>query len=393
MDFALSRKYSINACEMGLGKTRIALIAAKEAGHPVAVFGPPFLRSSWEAEADLLGVKFDYFSYTAIHKLSSVTFSEYGFWIADECHYLKSPEARRTHAFYALLKSCLPEYFLALSGTPIKNRVPDIWTLLGFCSLSPEKSNGVKLEGTFARYHGFSRYFCHLEVLRLRGKNLQRYGSLRDDRLPELKGLLKDKFIKFRVEDVLKDLPELVRKEVPMVLTDEAPGLKEAFEAYSLGRKADISAKVLNATLKSSLTIEYAKNLRDEGSGPLLIFTDHRDSARRIHEGLPGSILVTGQTDPAFRGLEVVKFQSGKVPFLVATIGSLSVGVTLTAAKHVIFNDLSWVPSDNAQAEKRIHRIGQKSVTFSHYITASPTDKYIAKTLSDKLDSINKVVG
>jgi len=69
---------------------------------------------------------------------------------------------------------------------------------------------------------------------------------------------------------------------------------------------------------------------------------------------------------------------------LAATIGSLSVGVTLTAARHVVFNDLSWVPGDNLQAEKRIHRIGQKNACTAHYIEASETDAYIRKTLEEK---------
>jgi SNF2 family DNA or RNA helicase len=248
------------------------------------------------------------------------------------------------------------------------------------------------LTGELAKYRGFSRHFCHVEQLKIRGRRIEKFGGVIEERLPELKALLKDKYVRYRVEDVLKDLPELVRKVVPLPLKNDIPGLADAFEAYRQGGKADIRAKVLSATLKAPLTAEYVNALYEGGSGPVVVFTDHRDSAAILHKLLPGSTAVTGEMDPAMRGLTVVKFQAGKIPFLVATIGALSVGVTLTASQHVVFNDLNWTPTDNEQAVKRISRIGQKKISFAHYIQSTPTDAYIQRTLLQKMESIDKVV-
>jgi SNF2 family DNA or RNA helicase len=367
-------------------------MAAKHSGQRLAVFGPTFLWSAWDAEAKIAEVDIEYFPYSMVHKIRASDLKGFGFWVADEFHYLKSPTARRTHCFYGLMKQCRPDYFLGLSGTPVRNKIFDLWTALGFCSLNPKDTNGLRLTGELAKYRGFSRHFCHVEQLKIRGRRIEKFGGVIEERLPELKALLKDKYVRYRVEDVLKDLPELVRKVVPLPLKNDIPGLADAFEAYRQGGKADIRAKVLSATLKAPLTAEYVNALYEGGSGPIVVFTDHRDSAAILHKLLPDSTVVTGEMDPAMRGLTVVKFQAGKIPFLVATIGALSVGVTLTASQTVVFSDLCWSPTDNEQAVKRISRIGQKKVCFAHYIQSTPTDAYIQRTLLQKMESIDKVV-
>jgi SNF2 family DNA or RNA helicase len=80
-----------------------------------------------------------------------------------------------------------------------------------------------------------------------------------------------------------------------------------------------------------------------------------------------------------------------KSVFIVATIGSMSVGVNLQAANYMVFNDYPWVPADLAQAEKRIHRIGQKSNCFYYYIFSSGVDENIFQTILDKLKITREV--
>lgn len=389
--FHLAHHYSLNCSEMGTGKTRMALEAARRSGFKVAVFGPTFLKRTWEMEAKEVGISFKYFPYSTVHKVMPADVKGLDFWIVDECHYLKTPTTRRTHAFYSLIQGRLPTYFIGLTGTPIKNRVPDFWTLLAFCRLNPKGTSGAKLEGALTKYYSFARHFCHTEVMKVAGRRIEKFGGIREDKIPEFKGLLRDKFIRFRVDDVLKDLPEMTRKAVPLDLSP-TPGLEEAFDQYFRGRKVDVTAKAMSALLKAPATVDYCKEIYEGGSGPLIIFTDHIESAKAIQKGF-GGVLITGQTPMQDRQDAVADFQAGRHKAIVATIGSMSVGVTLTAARHVVFNDLSWVPADNLQAEKRIHRIGQKGACFAHYIDATPTDAYIRKTLFGKLETISKVVG
>lgn len=389
--YHLEHHYSIDGCEMGLGKTRIALEAAKRAGGRVAIFGPRFLQSVWEMEAVEVGVDFSYFPYSMLHKVKVRELSGFSFWVADEVHYLKSATANRTHAFYTLLKTLLPMYFVGLSGTPIKNRVPDLWTLLAFCGLNPLKTSGQVLTGSLSKYRQFCRYFCNTVMVEARGARFEKFGAVREDKIPELKYLLRDKYIRFRVDQVLKDLPDLTRKEVILNTVKPPPDLYEVFEAYMAGRKVDSTAKAASALLKASSTVEYVKSMREQGVEYVLIYSDHVESAKAIAREA-GGVCITGATSADVRRATVERFQNGELKTITATIGSMSTGVTLTRANHVVFNDLSWVPSDNAQAEKRIHRIGQKSACFAHYIYATTTDYHIGETLTEKIRTINHVI-
>lgn len=394
MQFHLEHHYSINASEMGLGKSRMALAAAKATGGMTLVIGPAGLRRTWELEGEKVGQAFRFIPYSMIHKERAANLKDFKFWIADEAHYLKNPTTRRTQAFYQLLKELRPDYLAMLTGTPLKNRVPDFWTLLAFCCQNQRGTSGERLEGNLAKYHGFARHFCDVVEMRVGGRRIAKYTGVRTEKLPELRHLLKGKMIRFLVKDVLTELPPITRKDVPleiMMPAGEEESLLGTFEAYLGGRKSDIKAKTASAAIKAPATAAYCAELREGGSGPLLIFSDHVESTETLAKAL-GGLAVTGKTPPEERGRIVERFQRGEIEILAATIGSLSVGVTLTAARHVVFNDLSWVPADNLQAEKRIHRIGQKDACFAHYIETTPTDRYIKKTLFEKLETIQRVM-
>ena len=389
VEYHLNHHYTLNCSEMGLGKSRMALLAAKKSGLKVAVFGPEFLRQTWVNEGRSAGVEFDYFAYSKVHH--RLPLSGYGFWIADEVHYLKTPTARRTHSFYSYLKTHRPEYFVGLSGTPIKNRLPDFWTLLAFCSLNPKDTNGLRLEGDNTKYFSFCRKFCMRQVVSVRGCRIEKFGGIKPFMIDEFKGLLEKKYIRFTAEKVLQQLPAMTRKDVFLDM-EPVPELAEQFERYMEGSKADTSAKSASAALKARLTAKYALNLLEDGAESLVIFSDHREPTKIISEAIPGAVAITGATPSKRRAEYVEKFQKGKIKVLVATIGSMAVGVTLHRSRNIIFNDLSWVPADNLQAEKRIHRIGQEYPCVSHTIISSPTDSYISKTLFEKMKSIEEVV-
>lgn len=392
VEYALAHHYSLNCCEMGLGKSRIALASAKLSGKRLAVFGPAFLRSTWEMEAVQAGTDFSYFPYSMLHKVKAREVEDFGFWVADECHMLKSPTANRTHAFYALLKGALPKYFLGLTGTPIKNRAYDFWTLLAFCGLNPSGTSGAALSGELTKYRAFCRYFCESSLQEIRGARFEKFGAIKEGKIEEFKALLRGKYIRFRADQVLKELPEFTKINVQLDGLRPDKELAEEFEAYTEGRKKDVTAKSRSALLKVNQTAQYVEQMRENNSGPIVIFSDHVEPVKRLAERF-GCKPISGAMPSEERANAVDDFQAGRARFIVATIGSLSVGVTLTAASHVVFNDVSWVPSDNNQAEKRIHRIGQAKACFAHYIHATPTDAHITKLLEEKLWTVGKLIG
>ena len=89
----------------------------------------------------------------------------------------------------------------------------------------------------------------------------------------------------------------------------------------------------------------------------------------------------------------VDRFQNDpEVRVAVCNIIVGGVGITLTAATHVIFQDLDWVPANHLQAEDRAYRMGQtERVTVEYMLADGTLDVFIADLLEAKLRLINAV--
>ena len=160
----------------------------------------------------------------------------------------------------------------------------------------------------------------------------------------------------------------------------------EGIKHYSTQKRKSSEAKV-------AITVEYVKDLQAQTRRPIVVFTDHVETARLLgHMFEAKARYVTGKT-PIHKRDEVVKeFQLGKIPVLVATVGCLSVGVTLTRSNNVVYNDIPWVPGDLEQSIKRIHRIGSTEKCVAHFLAWGPIDARIIKTLNDKVKVIKAVL-
>ena len=89
----------------------------------------------------------------------------------------------------------------------------------------------------------------------------------------------------------------------------------------------------------------------------------------------------------------VDRFQNDpEVRVAICNIIAGGVGITLTAATHVIFQDLDWVPANHLQAEDRAYRMGQtERVTVEYMLADGTLDVFIAELLEAKLRLINAV--
>jgi hypothetical protein len=106
------------------------------------------------------------------------------------------------------------------------------------------------------------------------------------------------------------------------------------------------------------------------------------------------AVLLTGATPSAKRQGLVDRFQDDpEVRVMVANVIAGGVGITLTAARQVVFNDLDWVPANHWQAEDRAYRIGQTNAVNVTYFTAEGTiDEFVAHALRTKAALIEAVV-
>ena len=205
------------------------------------------------------------------------------------------------------------------------------------------------------------RHFSNEKVFTIpqgrRRVEIRKFEGLKNEQ--ELKTYFRGKYMRRLTRDVI-DLPELLERYVDVNYKFDDEALKE-FESFK-GKIDDhiMRVKSGSALAKSSFSADYAKNIRMETGRGVVIFSDHIAPVHAIADKLKKCGVVTGATSMSERHSIVEDFQAGKLDFIVATIGALSTGVTLTAASDLIFNDMSYIPADNAQASKRIHRIGAR---------------------------------
>ena len=401
-DFLFLRNYAVLGFGQGLGKTLTTLVLAEKAkSKTILILCPAFLKNNWENEfkvhtdeRDILlcKTKAD-FSKIRNHNVVIMNYEQvkylpldYSFDLVavDEVQYLKNLKAKRTVLFHAYVKNTLPKRLTLLSGTPITKGVSDWYSLLLLCSYNPAKSSGVDIRTKFKSEWAFSNHFCLKKTMNIKGRTITNFYGIRNKE--HLRGLLKGKYIRRTSEQVL-DLPEIVRKDVLISFSSDKV-LEKAWEEFNSGSGGThiSTAKKESAIRKATFTSSYVTNLLENDSGPVVIFSEHPESARAIHCELSEKYrvgFIDGSIKAEDRDEIVSGLQRGQLDAISATIGAASVGFNITKSNNLVFNDKSWTVANNSQAEKRLHRIGQTKTTFIHSILGSAVDDRINKNLEE----------
>lgn len=396
IEFAANRDAALIADEMGLGKTiqAIGLLNTRLDLERVLVVCPAGLRINWRRELDawLVNplVEVQIVSWDGLHKLNS------GYaWdciIADEAHYAKNREARRSRA----LMSLRARVRVALTGTPILNRPIELWNILHWLrpDLWPEKS-----------FWPYARRYCAAH----RGPFGWDFGGA--SHLDELAGHLRHLMIRRLKADVLTELPAKRRQIVELdtrmdrELRDKMAAMEARldYEAQARGLEDAVSVAWQDmaglrhdmARAKLPAAVDFLADAAI-GSGKLVVMAHHRDvleSLQRELEDFRPVLIYGGMTDKA-RQEAVDGFQRrGEVRIFLGQIQAAGVGITLTAASHVAFVELEWTPGLMSQAEDRCHRIGQHdAVLVQHLVLPGSLDARLAKTLVAKQRVIDKTL-
>jgi len=156
--------------------------------------------------------------------------------------------------------------------------------------------------------------------------------------------------------------------------------------------------KVWNVMGASNLirsTIELVENILEQDK-KVIVFTNFTDSLNKIYEHFgKKAVYLDGSCSPAKRQNAVDEFQNNdKIKVFVGNLKAAGVGITLTSAEAVVMNDLSFVPSDHAQAEDRSYRYGQKSNVSVYYpIFENTIEGVIYDILNKKKNIFETVMG
>jgi SNF2 family DNA or RNA helicase len=380
---------------MGTGKTLSAIAAIDKLKKKSVVVCPPFLCENWKNEitkhSDLSvsphfikwsGADVTIVPYTQIAKAED-TFKNCVFWVADEQHFLKNLEAKRTQAFHSMFYKYTPEYFMGLTGTPIKNRINELYSILLLWARW-----GVKpaITDKYKSYYSFCCRFTNV----VQGKYGMSFGGMKN--VDELKTYLKGHSIKH--EASVLNLPELMESEV-IVSYREDPELEKAFNQFTGSKvSAEITVKLQSAVTKATFTANYVIEAVNAEEGPVVVFSDHRKPLEIMELELSKLRVraITGDVSMEKRQQYVDMFNNNQLDVLLCTYGAASTGINLTASNLMIMNDLPWTVAEYEQAKKRSHRLGQKRPCRIIYVIGSTVDSMIRRTLESKTKVIKTVM-
>jgi SWI/SNF-related matrix-associated actin-dependent regulator 1 of chromatin subfamily A len=457
--YCLGRKNILLADSMGLGKTiqAIGWINNDPSIEKVLIICPASLKWNWYFELQkwltrkmsIQVVDGDIFNYDVDIVIINYNLlwrerfmwlihgTVWGLVVADECHNIKSPDAKQTkgvlgewggkpigrlgeeesHGHYPILASRK----LLMTGTPLLNFPCELWTLCNY--LWPR---------VFWSEYAFYTKYCGWTKA-----NKDKKGSTNPG---ELRGLLKrEGFLRRLKSEVLKDLPPKSRQVITLpapssikhtldqenmvwsLSKESKEAVEKAVEASAIYPDDAEEIQALNKELRSTLrdvsvafpdislmrkaaglakiplAIDYIKSLLDGGVDKLVAFACHHEVLDEIVDGLKGygCIGFDGrQGNMKERALIVERFQKDpNIRVFWGSIAAAGVGITLTAASTGVFVEGCWTPALMSQAEDRMARIGQKrNVHIVHLVFNDSLDsKMVLKTIA-KQEVIDEVL-
>lgn len=426
LDAAATHGGGVLADEMGLGKTiqAIAVLASRCSG-PHLVVCPTSLLGNWARELARFAPEIAVSSYAGTGRQrvldqaapGTVILTSYGLlhaditalrelaWdtvVLDEAQQVKNPGAQTARA----ARSLHAELRVAMTGTPVENRLDELWSLLAFTNPG--------LLGTRARFR--QRFAIAVEQCR---------SSAAANRLHEI---VAPHILRRRKSDVAPELPPKLEVTVICAMTAEQErlyraSLDEAFHG-GLGSGIQRRGRILALLTRLKQICNHPDHIQPTGaptsgrSGKLdratemlteivdageraLVFTQYRQTgellARHLAEitGSPPPFLHGGLPAPARQDM-VTWFQDDPKgpPILILSLRAAGFGLNLTRATHVIHYDRWWNPAVEDQASDRTHRIGQtRTVTVHTLLTERSLEEAIAGLHAGKRDLAEVATG
>ena len=411
----VENKKFILADDMGLGKTTSTIIAALESNSKkVLIICPATLKINWKreienysdksiyiaesknfsTEADFVIINYDIiknFHDPKKKNESQVLASNFDLVIIDEAHYIKNGTAQRTKLINDIVKNT--ERLWLLTGTPMTSRPIDYFNLLSIID-SPVAKNWM----------AYAIRYCSGYQFNVGGRKI--WNVTGASNLEELRDRTLGLTLRRLKENVL-DLPDKIITPVYLRLKSKSYEnvMGEYYDWYDKNPDESKSLTVQFSKLtkirqiiadeKIEQTIELAENILEQDK-KVIIFCNFTDSLNKITEHFgKAAVKLDGSMSKPNRQNSVDQFQDNpKVKVFVGNIRAAGVGITLTAAEAVIMNDLSFLPSDHAQAEDRAYRYGQKNNVLVYYpIFENTIEGIIYDILNNKKQVIATVMG
>lgn len=418
------------ADDMGLGKTVQMLAHLQKLKHPgrtSLIVVPASLLENWRKEVEKFTPDLKLFiihpqmsdfasldkiehtigkydlaitTYGLLSRCVWLSSHEWFYVICDEAQAIKNPTTRQTKAVKAL--KC--NHRCVMTGTPVENRLTDLWSLFDF--INPG------LLGSFGEFKTFAKQL---------DDNPEGFGRLRRVVHPYI--LRRSKTDK----SIISDLPDKVEMKTWCTLSKH-----QAVIYGQLVEKLNRELGLVDGIKRKGLVLGYLMKCKQlcnhpdhytgngeyvqEESGKfkrlaelcetihekrekLLVFTQFAEIIPPLYSFLEtifgtSGLTLSGATSIKHRKVAVERFQGGDyVPFFILSLKAGGVGLNLTEANHVVHFDRWWNPAVENQATDRAFRIGQKRNVMVHkFICTGTIEEKIDALIDDKKKLAGEVV-
>lgn len=403
----LNNRKILLADEMGSGKTYTTILAAFSVGLgiglPLVIVCPSALKLNWVKEIrkvdkvspicvvegdTIFSAPWVIINYDILGRHSQTIMQMKPKFIAyDESHKIKSITEQgmpgSVRAQHSIILSNFAPYVVSMTGTPMPKGPIDLF-------------NQFKLID-----HPLSDDFIYFGTTYCDGKTSKNgwdFGGSSNEK--ELHEILKECMIRNRKEDCL-DLPDKLQTFMPVEV--DLTQYEQAVDDYMNARDIHPRAyqMVLVGQMKKHLayakvpaTIDIVKQVVENGDS-IVVFSDYSAVIttlqsyindkfkgklfRDVPDGHGGvrqipieevAITITGKDNSTKKFEKTEAFQEGFHRVLIANMKAGGVGLNMTVANKLCFNDLTWLPDDHFQAEDRIHRGGQTKKVEIVYVIA-----------------------
>lgn len=377
VEFILNNSSAFVCDDMGMGKTRTVIEAMiQRSQFPILVICPSALKLNWrneiarwvgiDLEIDNLNQDIIITNYERMNKykfeIQALPIKQL---VLDESHSFKEESSKRTQL--ALAWSRKIPYKILISGTPMLNRPRELITQM-------EILNNIHKVGGREK---FLEKYCNPRHSQY-GID---YSGCSD--LQELHQTMNGIWLRRTKDDLENKLPTKTIVPIPIIeLNQPAPTSFRDIERYDravLHKKLDASVDFIEQLLE-----------RDE---KVVVFVHHKDIGKALNMKFPDASVIVGGQSPVHRQLNIDNFQLHDTQIIICSLQASAVGLTLTASRCAVFIEYPWSPALLAQAQDRVHRLGQDKDVFIFYLYGQGSiDEYRLNTNSFKKAVIDYIV-
>ncbi len=428
------RQYGFGACladDMGLGKTiqllsYLLAVQEKEPDGAALIICPTSVLGNWQKEIERFAPDLKVYLHYGTNRLkegafedavseSDIVLTSYGLthldfseferveWSTiaiDEAQNIKNANTKQSRA----VRKLKGKHHIALTGTPMENRLSELWSIFDFTN------HGFL--GSLGQFH--KRYVLPIE---------------KDDnkeKVQELQALIRPFLLRRtkKDEEVALNLPDKQEQKEYCPLTAEQASLYEQLVQDTLAQLETLTGferkglilqllgrlkqlcnhpalylkeakpkQVLERSLKMEKLTELVEAVLEQDES-CLIFTQYIEMGEMIRQVLKERFgieapFLNGSVAKSKRDEMITQFQERKFPVFILSLKAGGTGLNLTAANHVIHYDRWWNPAVENQATDRAYRIGQKRFVHVHKFISTGTLEEKIDLMLEKKQSLN----